>query len=184
VAAKFAPLYARISAMPPEERRAFLATPATQGGVEKKWPDARAVDPYAVMMIHKYLFDGMKTRIGTVKVLCNRIGYTAAALAKAGKLDFDEAREFVMKNGKCGKLSLDYTAGVQNKFEVGSSVLNAKPSKLRFGIPKDDGFAPGSYRAILVRKAEGAEYDWIDDLAPDEKSLSRIIKRYYSCKDE
>lgn len=183
VAAKFAPLYARISAMPPEERRAFLSAPATQGGVEKKWPDSRAVDPYAVMMVHKYLFDGNKTRAGTIKVLCNRIGYTAAALAEIGKLDFDDAREFVMENGMCGKISLAYTAKKRNKYEVGLSVVDAKPAKLSFSIPEDDGFLPGSYRAFLVRKGEGAEYHVVDDLAPDEKSLSQIIERYYSCAD-
>lgn len=179
IAAKFAPLYARIAAMPPEERRTFLAAPATQGGVEKKWPDARAVDPYAVMMVHKYLFDGNKTRTGAIKVLCNRIGYTAAALAETGKLDFDDAREFVMKNGMCGKISLAYTAKKKNKYEVGLSVVDAKPAKISFRIPEDDGFFPGSYRAFLVRKGEGAEYHVVDDLAPDEKSLSQIIERYY-----
>lgn len=181
IAAKFAPLYARIAAMPPEERRTFLAAPATQGGVEKKWPDARAVDPYAVMMVHKYLFDGNKNRTGAIKVLCNRIGYTAAALADIGKIDFDDACEFVMENGMCGKISLAYTAKKKNKYEVGLAVVDAKAAKISFTIPEDDGFSPGFYRAFLVRKGEGAKYHVVDDLAPDEKSMNQIIERYYSC---
>ncbi|UEM23141.1 phage Gp37/Gp68 family protein [Skermanella mucosa] len=184
IATKFAPLYARISAMPPQERRAFLSTPAKLGGVEKKWPDARAIDPYAVMMVHKYLFDGKENRKGAIKVLCNRIGYTAAALAEIGKFNFDDAYNYVVKNGMCGRVSLDYTARKRNKYEVGLSVLDSKPVQFSFSIPEDDGFPPGSYRAFLVRKAEEAGYHLIDDLAPDEKLLGQIIERYYSYADK
>ena len=179
-AAKLAPIYARISLMPPEERKHFLMTPSKNGGVKKTWPDSRAIDPYAVMLAHKYLFDKHANRERNINTLCNRIGYTAAALVQVGKLEFEDAREYVMKNGRASKISLAYSAKMQKKEEIGLSVLDATPSKAFFSMDSDDPFLPGTYRALLVRKSERVGYDLIHDLAPDEGSMGRIFEKYYS----
>lgn len=177
-AAKLAPLYNKILRMPEEERREFLLIPSTPNGAKKKWPDSRAVDPFAVMLVHKYVFDEKETRQGNINTLCNRIGYTAASLAKVGITEYDQAYRYVMEHGRPRKISLEYTSSCRNKLEIGRSILDGMPSKLPISLPEDDHFPTGEYRAFLVRKAEGAVYHLIADIAKGS-SINRIIEAYY-----